>query len=474
MKKALLALCALPMFCFGAVQATKEYCDNNRERAVQEAYEQVAIVLPDMVGPSVTNYMDTHGIPQQITNTEHRIVNIYTISNFIEHIETVISNHYDYFYIITNTTVYTTNVHEFVVAVQEETNTTFTVGTDGLLAIDKSGEQVWKEKDSMSADQIRQYVNNYVDPKVEQQNAIIATWEGFLDGSNVVFSITNYLSGSYNIDTAKLRIMELRDGEYREVYNSRDEIMLHINALSNSVDTMVEEQLVPIREELNQKGDAAWGRRSSTGQPVPISNTVWVTEQSLRISGGMEYERVAVGEGSIFVLTSKGQSSYVQGDEGSLLLHDDGSTNYFGMVKSDSYTVGCNTDEITTGNQMVNLGYNIDLPAGNHPCIWYMASLENYDPDGWEQLNTSDGEPVPGASHEVTWEASSGDMHQECHINVGTAPSGFFRATIEVSGAAKFKTNMNVDAPAYFTSDGNHKVIIDWNNGNPKLTPVND
>ena len=444
-------------FCSSAaVQVTKQYCDANAERAVtnslQAAREYIPTVAIPIIGNVVTNYLLEEG--RVITNVTYDIRYI---------IETN-STHY----------IWSTNYTTMVEEINGETNTMFKVNMAGELSIEKDGDEVWRESKGMSPEQTREYVNNYVDPKIAAQNQIIATWEGFLDGSNVVFSITNYLSGSYNLDWAKLRILELRDGEYREVYNSHDEIVLHINALSNNVTGMVEGQLEPIRDELAQKGDAAWGRRSSTGQPVPISNTVWVTEQSLRISGGMEYERVAVGEGSIFVLTSKGQSSYVQGDEGSLLLHDDGSTNYFGMVKSDSYTVGCNTDEISVQNQMVTLGYNLDMPSGSCPCIWYMPALENYDPTAWEQLNTADGEPVSGASHLVVWEPAGVDMHRECHINVTGEPKGFFRATIEVSGVAKFKTNMSVDAPTYVTSDGNHKVIIDWNGGNPKLTPVNE
>lgn len=442
-------------FCSSAaVQVTKQYCDANAERAVtnslQAAREYIPTVAIPIIGNVVTNFLLEEG--RVITNVTYDI----------HHIIETNSTHY----------IWSTNYSHIVEEINGETNTMFLVDMAGELSINKDGEEVWRETKGMSPQQTKQYVDNYVDPKINQQNQIIATWEGFLDGSNVVFSITNYLSGSYNLDWAKLRILEMRDGEYREVYNSHDEIVLHINSLSNNISGMVDSQLEPIREDLDKKGDAAWGKRSSTGQPVPVSNTVWVTEQSLRISGGMEYERIAVGEGSIFVLTSKGQSAYVQGDEGSLILHDDGSTNYFGMVKSDSYTVGCNTDSISVQNQMVTLGYDIDLPSGAHPCIWYIPTLENYDPSNWEQLNTPDGEPIPGASHSVTWEGTPGEMHQECYINVGSAPAGFFRATIEVSGAAKFKTNMSVDAPMYITSDGNHKVIIDWNGGNPKLTPV--
>ena len=308
--------------------------------------------------------------------------------------------------------------------------------------------------------------------EMQETKQVVYTWESFLDGSNVVFSITNYLSGTYSLDHAKLQIKELRPGEteYRIVYDSRTEITNHTETAKRQLVGYVDGKVTELRGEIAGKGDKAWGRVSSTGQEVPISNTVWVTEQNLRIAGGMEYERVAVGEGAIYVLSSKGQTPYMQGDEGSLMLKDDGGTNYFGMVRSDSYTIGCNTDGIRVQNGLVYLNYSVTM--SNHPVVWYTPTLEGEIV--WEQLNLPDGSAVPGASHEVVWDESPRLGAQECYINVGNAPSGFFKATIEVPGDCRFKTNMPAEVPSFFCSDDpTKKVKIIWNGGNPKLVEAN-
>ena len=306
----------------------------------------------------------------------------------------------------------------------------------------------------------------------EATRQIVSTWEVFYDGSNVVFSITNFISGAYSLDHAKLQIKELLPGadEYRIVYDSRTEITNHTEAAKREMFGVVNSTAAVLRAEIAAKGDKAWGRRSSTGQEVPISNTVWVTEQNLRIAGGMEYERVAVGEGAIYVLTSKGQAPYMTGDEGALMLKDDGGTNYFGMVRSDSYTIGCDVGSIRVENDLLYLDFSVTM--SDHPCIWYTESIGG-DVE-WEQLNLPDGSAVPGASHVVVWDESPRLGAQECYINCENKPGGFFRATIEVAGDARFRTNMPAEIPSFYCADDpTKKVKIIWNNGNPKFVEAN-
>lgn len=298
-------------------------------------------------------------------------------------------------------------------------------------------------KPTYTADEVGAVSSNKIE-EVRTDNAqtrqIVTTWENFLDGSNVVFSITNYLSGSYNLDAAKLRILELRDGAYQEVYNSRDEILLHIDDFSNryvrvALDAIVDE----VAARLASKADRNWGKYTSAGGEAP-SNTVYMTAPNTVFAGGLEYERVAVGEGTICVLTTRGAPVWTQGDEGTFKFQDDGGTNYFGFAKTDSYTIGANTDGITVQGGMVTMNYNITMSG--RPCVWYKSSLSS---GAWEQLNLPDGSPVAGASHAVTWEANPDPGTQVCYINVGNAPSGFFRATVDVTGEAKFMTNMPAD-----------------------------
>ena len=131
---------------------------------------------------------------------------------------------------------------------------------------------------------------------------------------------------------------------------------------------------------------------------------------------------------------------WTQGDEGTFKFQDDGGTNYFGFAKTDSYTIGANTDGITVQGGVVTLTYNITMSG--RPCVWYKSSLSS---GTWEQLNLPDGSAVSGASHAVTWEANPPANSQVCYINVGNQPQGFFRATVEVAGEAKFMTNMKAD-----------------------------
>ena len=304
--------------------------------------------------------------------------------------------------------------------------------------------------------------------QVQQLQAVVTTYTAFVDGSNVVFSITNYLSGAYVLNEAKLKILELKDGGYQEVYNSRTEILLHVTNETQKIVGFVNAATNALAGTISGKADKAWGKYTSAGGEAP-SNTVYMTAPNTVFAGGMEYERVAVGEGAICVLTTKGAPVYTQGDEGTFKFQDDGGTNYFGFAKSDSYTQGCRTDGITVQNQMVTLHY--DITMSGVPCIWYKEDLTSSEP--WEQLNLPDRSAVPGATHQVQWEENPDPGTQECHINVNGEPKGFFKATVEVAGSAKFMSNMPADlSGGIFCTDGQHKVGIDWNNGNPRLVEV--
>lgn len=291
--------------------------------------------------------------------------------------------------------------------------------------------------------------------------AVVQTWESFLDGSNVVFSITNYLSGAYSAETAKLRILEMRDGEYVEVYNSRTEITNHLETAKAEITSAMDEAL-------EVKADKAWGKYTSAGGEAP-SNTVYMTAPNTVFAGGMEYQRVAVGEGSVCVLVTKGAPVWTQGDEGVFKFQDDGGTNYFGFAKTDSYTVGADTDGISVANDIVTLTYNVTMSGV--PVIWYAPNIDT-QPIAWEQLNLPDGTAVAGASKAVSWEASPDAGTEVCYINCSES-RGFFKATIEVAGSAKFLTNMPADlAGGILCTDGSHKVKVDYNDGNPKLVVV--
>jgi len=292
-----------------------------------------------------------------------------------------------------------------------------------------------------TAEQIGAATPEYVDEQNQATRAIVESWEGFLDGSNVVFSITNYISGAYNLNAAKLKILEMTNGVYREVYNSRDEIVMHIdNFRTNDFRIATNDVITSVDSKIADKADRAWGKYTSAGGVAP-SNTVYMTAPSTVFAGGLEYERVAVGEGAVGILTTHGAPVYTTGDEGTFKFQDDGGTNYFGFAKTDSYVIGCNTDGISVQNNIVTLTYNVTMSGV--PCIWYCPSLDVH-PIVWEQLNTPDGQPIAGASHTVTWEEPPAAGTEVCYLNCPEA-KGFFKATIEVAGSAKFMTNMPAD-----------------------------
>lgn len=470
MKKSFALMIVLtPFLMFGAIQATREYCDKNREKAVTEAVGQ----LETIAGPTIESYMIEHGIPSTVTNTVQieKIINkeiiystnyvdnvisnfylvknytnnVYEVTNKTEYIESIISNYYHTIYETTNTVNYTTNYSTFVTSVQEETNTHFIVWSDGLLSIEKDDIEIWREKgyDGMTADQIREYIASYTDRALETplqtQNDTISMWQGYLDGSNVVFSITNYQSGAYIADDAKMRILELKDdGKYSEVYNTRMEILTHLGkfAETNGYESLIAE-----------KADKAWGKYTSGGTDVEsmgMSNTVYMTAPNTVFAGGTEWERVAVGEGAICVLVDRGAPVYTDGEEGLFRFQDAGGTNYFGFAKTDAYNIGADTDGIDVQSGIVTLTYNIT--SSSKPIIMYSSSLVN--PITWEQLNESDGSAVSGASHLVQWETNPAEGTQVCYINCADQPQGFFRAEIQVAGSATFITNMPADLQA--------------------------
>lgn len=299
------------------------------------------------------------------------------------------------------------------------------------------------------------------------------TWESFVSGSNVVFCITNYQSNAYSDQVAKFKILELTEDNgtnyYREVYNSHDDINVHIIGFKRDVIDPVLTNIV------NSKADKAWGKYSSSGSDLEnlgISNTVYMTAAKTVFAGGLEFERVVVGQGTIGVLSTKGAAAYTQGTSGTFKIQDATSDNYFGYSKTDDYIIGCNTDDITVNNDMVTLRY--DLISSTYPIIYYMASLQNYDPTKWEQLNDSDGNTISGASHTVVFDVSTPETFY-VSINCSAEEGGFFMAKCQVSGNAVFETNMKAKfTDGILCTDDIHRVKIDYNSGSPKLILVTE
>lgn len=298
---------------------------------------------------------------------------------------------------------------------------------------------------------IEQVNNTYaglmtVDDKktLDSMNDTVNAWNVVLYGSNVVFGVTNYQSGAYSKDYGKLKIKELRDGEYREIYDSRKEILVHItnetDRIRRQINADVDASNKTYMAALDGKADRAWGKYTSSGADAPEENHVYMTAPHTVFGGGYEFERVNVNEGAIWVLTDKGAPVYTDGEEGVFKFQDLGGTNYFGFAKSDSYTIGCDTDGIQVYNGIVKLTYNL---TGAIPIIYYKQTLTGEG--DWEPLNDASGNPLPGATVSVQWDEAPPEQTQIAYIATGVRPSGFFTAQIQMAGGSKFFTNMEAD-----------------------------
>ena len=106
-----------------AQQATIQYCDNNREQAVQEAFGQIDYVLPD----KISDYMKEHAIPTFVTNKETIIIQTNYVTN-TDHFETNYTHE-----IITrdiNYNTYSNYYHNTYVSTNHYSETGFLVSPD--------------------------------------------------------------------------------------------------------------------------------------------------------------------------------------------------------------------------------------------------------------------------------------------------------------------------------------------------------
>ena len=268
---------------------------------------------------------------------------------------------------------------------------------------------------------------------VQPLPGIVNAWEGYWSGTNVIFEVTNYY-GNTSGEMPRLRVKELREGEWRTVWDEADKFavcesnMLHAVSVSNAA----------MRTELAAEfAPRAWGTVTDKGTTNVVGNSVWMTAPETYFAGGTEYQRVAVGSGTICVLADNGAGAYTAGEAGTFRFQDEGGTNYFGFAKSDSYTIGCNTDGITVSGTLVTLRYDVIMGGTDVPIVYWRLALNSGE---WTQLNNADGTATDGAPYTVTWYTEGGSYYAA--INCGSNASGFFKAETSVAGDVVFETNM--------------------------------
>lgn len=274
-----------------------------------------------------------------------------------------------------------------------------------------------------------QAATNAVAPVV----AIVDSWEGYWSGSNVVFEVTNYY-GNTTGAKPRLRIREYRDEQWRTVWDEENKFAAAESNIVNRVAETNAALRVSLKEEF---APLAWGTVTDKGSPNPVTNTTFMTSPETYFAGGTEYQRVAVGSGTICVLVDKGALARTAGQPGTFRFQDDGGTNYFGFVKTDSYTIGCRTDGITVADGLVTLRYDVIMGGTDVPVVYWRENLRE---GSWVQLNNVDGTAADGAPYTVTWYTSGGSYYAA--INCTGNASGFFRAETAVMGDVVWETNM--------------------------------
>ena len=264
-------------------------------------------------------------------------------------------------------------------------------------------------------------------------SSIVNAWEGYWDGTNVIFEVTNYY-GNTSGEIPRLRIKELREGEWQTVWDEANKFTICESNLLHAVGESNRTRRADLASEF---APLAWGAVTDKGTPNVVSNSVWMTSPETYFAGGTEYQRVAVGSGAICVLVDNGAGTYTAGEEGTFRFQDEGGTNYFGFAKSESYTIGCRTDAITVEGALVTLRYDVIMGGNDVPIVYYRQTLSAGE---WVQLNNSDGTATSGAPYTVTWYTSGGSYYAA--INCGSNASGFFKAETSVAGDVVFETNM--------------------------------
>ncbi len=274
-----------------------------------------------------------------------------------------------------------------------------------------------------------------VSNKVETTAAIVDSWESYWGATNVELQVTNYY-GNTTGALPRLRIREFRDGHWTNVWDEIDKFIACKAEILHDVAQSNETVLAAVKAKYSPK---AWGAYTDKGTTNVIPNSVYMSSPETYFGGGTEFQRVAVGSGAVSVLVDRGALAKTTGEPGTFRFQDAGGTNYFGFVKSDSYTIGCRTDGISVGaGNAITLRYDVIMSGEDVPVVYWKQKLE--DPTPWAQLNNPDGTAADGAPYVVTWLQDGGSYYAT--VNCGGSPSGFFVAETSVAGDVVWETNM--------------------------------
>ena len=273
-----------------------------------------------------------------------------------------------------------------------------------------------------------------VSNKVETTAAIVDSWESYWGATNVELQVTNYY-GNTTGALPRLRIREFRDGHWTNVWDEIDKFIACKAEILHDVAKSNETVLATVQSNYAPR---AWGSYTDKGTTNVIPNSVYMSSPETYFGGGTEFQRVAVGSGAVSVLVDRGALAKTTGEPGTFRFQDAGGTNYFGFVKSDSYTIGCRTDGISVGaGNAITLRYDVIMSGEDVPVVYWTDDLRT---GLWTQLNNVDGTAADGAPYAVTWLQDGGSYYAT--VNCGGSPSGFFVAETSVAGDVVWETNM--------------------------------
>ncbi len=279
------------------------------------------------------------------------------------------------------------------------------------------------------------YTVEAVSNKVETTSAIVNLWESYWGATNVELRVANYY-GNTTGALPRLQIREYRDGHWTNVW---DEIDKFIACKAEILHEVAQSNATLLAEADRKYAPKAWGSHTDKGTTNVIPNSVYMTSPETYFGGGTEFQRVAVGSGAVSVLVDRGALAKTTGEPGTFRFQDAGGTNYFGFVKSDSYTIGCRTDGISVGaGDAITLRYDVIMSGEDVPVVYWKSKLEDATP--WAQLNNPDGTAADGAPYAVTWLQDGGSYYAT--VNCGGSPGGFFVAETSVAGDVVWETNM--------------------------------
>lgn len=268
---------------------------------------------------------------------------------------------------------------------------------------------------------------------------------GYLTGSNVWFSVTNYMRTVTNV-VPKLSLHELRDGVNLTIWDQEEGLLDLWMQTTNHVASAIAGAMANVP-------DRAWSLYTSGTGAVAPSNTTWISTPTTVIAGGLEYAKFVTSAGFVCVLTSNGMTADLEAStNGYFRIAADDGTALLEFRKTASYTIGANGNSITTTDDADGLTHvfiTYSTASSDHPTIYTRAALDS---------GTWIAETDSGCLYTVTWSGSSGAWLAEVTCKTKLATS-FVKAEATIQG----KVLLHSDAPASFgggilCSDGIHYV----------------